>query len=189
MKKFILGVALVLGAVVFSNVNAQIQKGNWMVGGQVADMKFTNGLNINLYPQAGYFVADNFAVGGLVGLRIFKAGGSSDTQVDWKLGAFGRYYVGKDYVNLLKNGRFFAEGSFGFGGDNASAGGTTNGVDLGVGAGYAYFITRNVSLDAALKFNALVGGGNTSGKGNLGFVIGFQIFLPTSKVKAALNDN
>ncbi|MDO5104603.1 hypothetical protein, partial [Capnocytophaga sp.] len=176
------------GAVVFSTVSAQIQKGNWMVGGQVADMKFTNGLNINLYPQAGYFIADNFAVGALVGLGVYKAKGSSDTQTNWNLGGFGRYYIGKDYVNLLKNGRFFGEGSFGFGGNNSSVGSTTNGVDLGVGAGFAYFITRNISLDAVLKFNAVVGGGNTAGQGDLGLRIGFQIFLPTAKVKAALQD-
>ncbi|GET46610.1 hypothetical protein [Capnocytophaga felis] len=188
MKKFILGVALVLGAVIFNNANAQIQKGNWMVGGQVANMKFTNGLNIHLTPQAGYFVADNFVVGGLVDLNVFKVKGSSDTQTNWNVGGFGRYYVGKDHLNLLKNGRFFGEGSFGFGGNNSSSGSTTNGVDLGIGAGYAYFITRNVSLDAMLKFNAVVGGGNTSGQGDLGLRIGFQIFLPTSKVKAALND-
>ena len=102
---------------------------------------------------------------------------------------FGRYYVGKNEINsLLKNGRFFAEGTAGVGGVNSSSGSTTNGVDLGIGAGYAYFITRNVSLDALLKLNTIVGGGNTSGQADLGLRIGFQIYLPTSKVKAALQD-
>lgn len=188
MRKFILAIALVFGAVFFSEMNAQIQKGNWMVGTEVANMQFTSGLDISLSPKAGYFIADNLVVGGLVGLNIYKAKGSSNTQTDWTVGGFGRYYIGKDHLNLLKNGRFFGEGSVGFGGRNSSVGSSTNGVDLGVGAGYAYFITRNVSLDAMLKFNAVVGGGNTSGQGDLGLRIGFQIFLPTAKVKAAMQD-
>ena len=160
-----------------------------MVRGQVANMKFTNGLNINLSPQAGYFVVDNFAVGAMVNLDLTKPKGGNTTQTNWSVGGFGRYYVGKNEINsLLKNGRFFAEGTAGVGGVNSSSGSTTNGVDLGIGAGYAYFITRNVSLDALLKLNTIVGGGNTNGQADLGLRIGFQIYLPTSKVKAALQD-
>nr|WP_260394474.1 hypothetical protein [Riemerella anatipestifer] len=42
MKKLFLG-AVVFAAGLFGTVNAQIQEGNWMVGGQVAKMRFTNG--------------------------------------------------------------------------------------------------------------------------------------------------
>lgn len=189
MKKFILGAA-VFATGLFNTANAQIQEGNWMVGGQVANFKFTNGFNMNLTPQVGYFIKDNWAVGGQVGLNVYSPqGGDAGTQTDWTLGAFTRYYFGPNEIDsLLKNGRFFAEGSVGFGGNNSSASTSTNGVDLGIGAGYSYFITKNVSLDALLKFNTIAGGGSSSAKGNLGLNVGFQIYLPTSKAKAALKD-
>nr|WP_260394475.1 hypothetical protein [Riemerella anatipestifer] len=132
---------------------------------------------------------DNWAVGAQVNLEVASAGGATGTTTNWTLGGFTRYYFGSNEVeSLLKNGRFFAEGTVGFGGINNSAGSTTNGVNLGVGAGYSYFITKNVSLDALLKFDTVTGGGNTAGNGNLGLNVGFQIYLPTSKVKAALKD-
>lgn len=186
MKKLLLAGAFA----VFGWANAQTQQGNWMVGGQVANMQFTNGVNINLTPQVGYFVKDNWAVGGQVGLNIYSPQGSgAGTQTNWTLGAFTRYYLGANEGNtLLKNGKFFGEGSIGFGGSNSSVGSSTNGIDLGIGAGYAYFITNNVSLDALLKFDGKVGGGSSFGKGDLGLRIGFQIYLPTARVKSALRD-
>ncbi|MDO4763142.1 MAG: hypothetical protein Q4A00_02025 [Flavobacteriaceae bacterium] len=156
-----------------------------MIGGQVANVNFTTPFQLNLTPQVGYFVKDNWAVGAQVGLGMTSVGGN--TAADWTLGAFTRYYLGENDINtLLKNGRFFGEGIVGLGGKNGQA--TTNGINLGVGAGYSYFISRNVSLDAILKFETVVGAGNTAGQGKLGLNVGFQIFLPTAKVKAALND-
>lgn len=185
MKKILLAGAFAL----FGLSNAQIQEGNWMVGGQVANMQFTNGVNVNLTPQVGYFVKDNWAIGAKVGLNVYSPKGASGTQTNWDLGAFTRYYLGKNDVNtILKNGRFFGEGTVGFGGVNSSVASSTNGIQLGIGAGYAYFITKNVSLDAVLKFTTTAGAGSSAGKGDLGLNVGFQIFLPTSKVKDALRD-
>ncbi len=185
MKKLFLAGALAL----FGLSNAQIQEGNWMVGGQVADMKFTNGVNISLTPQVGYFIKDNWAVGGQLGLDIFKAKGASGTQTDWTLGAFTRYYFGPNEIDsLLKNGRFFTQGNVGFGGDNSSSSSSTNGVNLGIGAGYAYFLTPNVSLEGLLGVDTFVGGGSSSGKANVNLGVGFQIYLPNAKAKQVLKD-
>lgn len=188
MKKLVLGAAI-FAAGLFT-ANAQIQEGNWMVGGQVANVKFTNGFNMDLTPQVGYFVKDNWAIGGLVSLNVGSPAGSRATQTDWGLKAFTRYYFGPNEVNtLLNNGRFFTEGSAGFGGKNSSGNGlSTNGLGLGIGAGYSYFVTNNISLDALLKFDTSVGGGNKIANGDLGLNVGFQIYLPTSKAKAALKD-
>lgn len=188
MKKLFLGATLLVAGLATSK--AQIQKGNFMVGGEVANMRFTNGLNISLTPKVGYFVVDNWAVGAQVGLQVYKTSGSGDTQTNWTAGAFTRYYLGDNQVdNLLKNGRFFGEASLGFGGNNVGSGSSsTNGADLAIGAGYSYFVTKNVSLDALLKLGTIVGAGSSSAKGNLSLNVGFQIFLPSSKVKNALQD-
>ncbi|QDP86376.1 porin family protein [Chryseobacterium sp. SNU WT5] len=183
---------LITGAVALLGITAQaqLQKGNWMVGSQVANVKFTNGFSMNLTPNLAYFVQDRWAVGAQVGLNVVSPQGTSATQTDWSIAPFTRYYFTSNEIdNLLNNGAFFAEGSAGFGGNNSSTGSSTNGVDLGIGAGYAYFITPSVGLEALLKYKGLVGGGNTTAQGNLYLGVGFQIYLPNSKAKAALRDN
>lgn len=186
MKKLVLGAAALVFGVM---ANAQLQQGNWMVGAQVANVKFTNGFNMNLTPKLAYFVQDRWALGAQVGLNVSSPEGTSDTQTDWSIAPFTRYYFANNEIdNLLNNGVFFAEGSAGFGGNNSSAGDSTNGVELGIGAGYAYFITPSVGLEGLLKYQGLVGGGNTNAQGNLYLGIGFQIYLPNSKAKAALRD-
>ncbi|MDO4225784.1 MAG: hypothetical protein Q4C75_07825, partial [Bergeyella zoohelcum] len=86
------------------------------------------------------------------------------------------------------NGRFFAQGEVGFSGINQKGAATTNGIGLGIGAGYAYFINKNIALEGLLKLNGSVGGGNQSFNGNVRLGVGFQIFLPSAKIKAALKD-
>ena len=56
--------------------------------------------------------------------------------------------------SLLKHGRSFLEGNAGIGGTTISDGGASaNGLDLGFGPGYTYFITENIGLDASVKIN------------------------------------
>lgn len=160
-----------------------------MVGAQVANFKFTNGFNMSLSPKLGYFIMDRWAVGAQVGLNVYSPEGTNDTQTSWSVGPFTRYYFASNEVDsLLRNGAFFGEGSVGFGGDNSSTGNSTNGAELGIGAGYAYFITPNVGLEGLLKYQALLGGGNRNAAGNLYLGVGFQIYLPTSRASAALQD-
>lgn len=185
MKKLFLAGAVAL----FGMANAQLSEGNWMVGSSIANMEFTNGLNIQLNPKAGYFIQDRLMVGAGVGLGIYKANGVSTTQTNWTIAPFARYYFSDNQINsMTNNGTFFAEGSAGFGGRNSGGGTSTNGVELGLGAGYAYFITPNVSVEGMLKYGAIVGGGNTNAKGDLGLSVGFGIYLPTAKAKQVLKD-
>lgn len=188
MKKIVLSTALIISGL-FATSKAQIQKGNWMVGGNVANMTFTNGFNMNLTPKLGYFVMDNWVIGGEVNLNVYSPKGTGVTQTNWGVGAFTRYYFGDSQIDsILKNGRFFGEGNVGFSGINSGAGSSTNGLGLGIGAGYSYFITKNVGLEALLKYDGVVGGGNSSTNGNLGLAIGFQIYIPSKTAKAAIQD-
>lgn len=184
MKKILLASAIGL----FGMANAQLQEGNWMVGSSLADMQFTNGLSLSLTPKAGYFVSDRFVVCAGVELSVDKPNGSSVSQTNWAIAPFARYYFTNSEINsMLNNGAFFAEGSAGFGGNNSSASGgsNANGVKLGAGAGYAYFITQNVSVEGMLKLNTITGAGNTA---NVGAQVGFNIYLPSKTVKAAAAD-
>ncbi len=66
MKRLILtGILAVAGLT--ATANAQIQKGNWMVGGNLAGANFGlnkgGGYDFNIQPKGAYFIEDNIAVG------------------------------------------------------------------------------------------------------------------------------
>lgn len=180
MKKFTFFAALVAVTISF-NAKSQIQKGNVFVGGNFANLNLgldnPKVFSLDLTPKAAWFVEDNIALGGYVnfGLETTK---NAPTTTTYGIGALGRYYTGKD-IEVLRHGRIFAEGTVGFGGVNVSQnGGKTNGLNVSVGPGFAYFITPNIGLETLLKYNGLVGFGNATSQNNLGLSFGLQIYLP-----------
>lgn len=194
MKKIFISslfsVALFVGA-----AKAQIQKGNVLVGGNLTNINL--GLDdpkifsVDITPKAAWFIQDNIALGGYVnfGLQTTK---NAPTTTSYGVGALGRYYTGKD-VEVLNHGRFFAEATVGVGGVNVSrGGGNTNGLNLSVGPGFAYFITPNIGLETLLKYNGLVGFGSATTQNNLNLSFGFQIYLPgqrtANKVKSDIRN-
>ncbi|ANI90660.1 hypothetical protein A9P82_06870 [Arachidicoccus ginsenosidimutans] len=210
MKKLLfLAVAGVLGS--FGIANAQIQKGNLMLGADLGNsVAGSAGINTGLFganfnlnknagwgiginPKVGYFVKDNLLVGGIVTLGYNKAKGvDADHTTTYGIQALGRYYLspGEHGIdNYLKHGRFFVEANAGFAGTNTSgSGGTTNGFAFGFGPGYSYFITPNVALEGLVKYNGLAGGGSAGYQNSLGINFGIQVFLPSSKVKSMIKD-
>lgn len=195
MKKVILSAIIAGATFAGTTANAQIQKGNLMVGANLAnlDLGLQKGasINFNLRPRLGYFIQDNVALGGLVNLGVDYAK-NRGTSVSYSIGAFGRYYLGgKDY-EILKHTRFFGEANVGIGGANTKVAGsdaiTTNGFDFGVGPGIAYFLTPNVGLEALAKYNLTAGFGSAATVNRLSFEFGFQIYLPTKKARAIYNE-
>ena len=179
MKKTTL-LTFITTIVIGSTAMTQIQKGNVLLGGNLANINL--GLNdpkifsVDLTPKAAWFIKDNVALGGYVNFGLETAKGSS-TTTSYGIGALGRYYTGPE-GELIKHGRFFGEITAGFGGVNVSGADTTNGLNLSAGPGFAYFITPNIGLEALLKYNSLVGFGSTDYQSNLNFSFGFQIYLP-----------
>lgn len=182
MKK-IFGALIFLSLIATEKTNAQLQKGNVLVGGDIAN--FDLGLNkdshtyITVDPKAAWFIQNNIAVGAYVDLGLDIVKGYTDTK--YGVGALGRYYFGPGQVNtesVMKHTRFFGEGNVGIQGENVSHGSTTNGLGLGIGPGLAYFITPNISFETLLKYNAIVGFGNDPLNSRLKLNFGFQIYLP-----------
>ena len=184
MKKITLLAVLALSVFGLS-ANAQIQEGNIMVGGNLANINL--GLNdpaifsVDISPKMAWFIQDNVAVGGYVDFGIETAEHSS-TTTHYGAGALGRYYLGKD-VEVLRHGRFFGEATVGLGGVNVSGADNTNGLNLSVGPGFAYFITPNIGLELLLKYNGLVGLGSEPYQNNLNLSYGLQIYLPGKKIR------
>ncbi|ASW75942.1 hypothetical protein IQ37_08365 [Chryseobacterium piperi] len=194
MKKLILA-GIVAAAGLTTTANAQIQKGNWMVGSSILASNFGlntgGGYNIALQPKAAYFVEDNLAIGGYTTLGISKTTKASKTRFDYAVGGLGRYYLspGEQGVNnLLHHGRWFFEGNIGIGGSSVESGNSTTGLDFGAGPGYSYFITPNIGLEGLVKYNGVAGFGNNGLTSTITFNVGFSIFLPTSKGKQIIND-
>lgn len=195
MKK-ICHLTLVMFAMLFgSAAMAQTQKGNLMVGGDLTNFGFnfqkgSTKFDFNLTPKLGYFIKDDLAIGGYVNFGLSTAKGAGST-VDYGIGAFGRYFINDKNVKKLefsKRARFFVEANAGFAGTNPASGASTNGLNLGAGPGLAYFITPNVALEALVKYDLIVGFGNSVTSNQLGFNLGFQIYLPTAKAKQIIRE-
>jgi len=194
MKKLIFaGILAATGLT--ATANAQIQKGNWLVGSSLLSSNFGlntgGGYSVAIQPKGAYFIEDNVAVGGYVNLGISKVTNGSPTRFDYAVGGLGRYYLSpgeKGVDNLLNHGRWFFEGNVGIGGSSVENGNSTTGLDFGVGPGYSYFITPNIGLEGLVKYQGQAGFGSEGLNSNITFNVGFSIYLPTSKAKDVAND-
>lgn len=187
MKKITIMLAIIMTAGTFAG-KAQIQRGNVLVGGDIAD--FNLGLNegsvfsMQINPKAAWFIRDNTAIGAIVDLGL-STGAGTGTNVSYGIGALGRQYLSGDALNVLRHTRFFLEGNVGIQGINYSGGRTTNGLGLGIGPGLAYFITPNIGLEGLLKYQGILGFGTSATSSNLNLGVGFQIYLPTRTLRNA----
>lgn len=194
MKKLILsGILAVAGLA--TTMNAQIQKGNWLVGSSLISSNFGlntgGGYNIAIQPKGAYFIEDNVALGGYVDLGFNKVTNGSPTEFTYGVGALGRYYLSpgeKGVDNLLNHGRWFLEGNVGIGGRSVENADSTTGLDFGVGPGYSYFINPNIGLEGLVKYRGRAGFGSEGLNSNITFNLGFSIYIPTSKAKQVAND-
>ena len=170
--------------------NAQIQKGNVMIGADLANLNFIFGgggaFQAQLNPKVAFFIKDNLAIGAMVDFGLATAKGAG-TTVQYGVGPLVRYYVNDPKMDVLKHGRLFFEGNAGIQGVNVGHGSNTNGLGFGVGPGYAYFITRNIGLETLLKYNGTVGFGSEPYKSQLGLNLGFQIYLNGKRAMAIAN--
>src|SRR5690606_34556962 len=121
-----------------------IQKGNWMVGGSLGSLGYSfegKSFNINVNPRAGYFVSDGIAIGASVNGGLTT---SKDYDDVWTYGVapFIRYYFPE---GASATGRFFGQGEVGIAGSSI---GNSADIALGIGMGYAHFVTRSVALEA-----------------------------------------
>jgi len=141
MKKIIITiVALTFAcATTFAETPEQIQKGSILIETVATSMnlKLTNGVVFGLNGAGGYFIIDKLA--GLTGISLNAADGG--TVFEFSLG--GRYYP----LTLWK-GSLFGDFLFNL---HTQKGSTY--VGIGINAGYAFFLNRNVSVEPLLYLN------------------------------------
>jgi hypothetical protein len=184
MKKTINAFVLIASFLITNQLSAQIQRGNILVGGDIAgfnlDLNSGGAFQATIDPKIGFFLKDNVALGAYIDFSLSTAKGFG-TTTSYGVGALARYYVNDPATNVLKHGRLFLEGNAGIEGISFSNGSNTTGLGIGVGPGYAYFITPNIGLEALLKYNGIVGFGSRAYSSSLNLGVGFQIYLPGAR--------
>lgn len=204
MKKvLLLTTFLIFG---FTGVShAQLQEGNFMLGADMGSglttttssglFGFTLGLNedsgynIGISPKAGYFLNDSFVLGAIVNLGYTNSAGDNDqTSNTFVYGVQGltRFYLSPadaELGDVVPAGQFFMELHAGIAGVNVQNGPTTNGFAFGFGPGYSLFLNESVALEASVKYNGLVGAGNTDYQHALGINLGINVFFPRSEAE------
>ncbi|MFS4418211.1 hypothetical protein [Maribacter sp. 2307ULW6-5] len=192
------------------SAQAQMEKGDFLLGADIGSGIITKGssglfgfdfglnegagYNIGISPRAGYFVSDKVLVGAAVNLGFTKSpevnGAAAETTVYGVQGLL-RYYLRDSDLGpdeLPRSGMFFFETNAGIAGFNVSGGNSTNGLALGIGPGYALFVSDNVALELTGKYNGLAGGGNTDFQHALGLNLGVQIYLDKSRAKNTITN-
>lgn len=189
-KKFTLAILAVCA--LFFSASAQIQQGNMMVGADIAELNL--GLNeggafsFRLNPKAAFFIRSGLALGAYLNFGLFSPE-DGGTDVDYGIGALGRYYIHDPNTEVILNSRFFAEATVGIEGNNPSSGENTNGLGLSIGPGWTYFVTPNIGVEALLKYRGIIGFGSRATTSNLNLEIGFQIYLSKDRAKRSANPN
>ncbi len=176
MKK--LSIALLLFGLMGS-LSAQVMKNDWLLGGsikfssnEVSDIKTTM---FEFSPNAGYFLANNFAGGLRAGINSVKLEGEEAIS-STLFSPFLRYYFlpGGNKVN------FMLDGSFGFGSTSA-LGVSQSQTGFGVAAGPAIFLNKHTALEFTLGYNSIKGKDDPDRSNTFTVGVGFQIHLLGSK--------
>lgn len=192
MKKLLTTLGIVMLFAI--SAQAQTEKGNYLIGGTIGNLNLNLQKNntvfgIGLTPRVAWFIADDFAIGASVDLGLQT--GKGFTNVSYGVGPLARYYFPGKALESVKSTRFFAEANVGINGVNTKAGGesvSTNGLGVGIGPGVAWFLNKNIALEAVAKYNLTTGFGNSTTNSGLNVGVGFQIFLPRGKMKEIRND-
>lgn len=188
MRKFLPGLALFFCTLLTAfNAAAQIQQGHLLVGGDISNLNLKldkdRVFSMRIDPKMAWFIRNGVALGAYITFDLATAR-NAGTSVDYGLGALARYYVSASDAPLVGRGRFFFEGTAGFEGANPVSGDNTNGLGLSVGPGWAYFLTPNIGLETLLKYRVIAGFGSRPATSNLNLSLGFQIYLPPSRMRA-----
>jgi len=193
MKKII---AIFLLSTVTFGVEAQISKGNFLLGGSVGFNSTTskyisNGVTtpqgttttFSVVPQAGYFITDQI-VGG-IGLTItsisYKPNGASNSlnSTRFLFSPFVRYYFPP---------KIYLQGGLDIGSASASSTGGGSNTNSLFGwtllAGYPVFLNESIAIEPQIGYNALTNKTDAANKttdGNFFVRVGFQIYFNKNK--------
>lgn len=170
-------------------LNAQITKGNWMVGG---DGSFTSsiatsedssgneieskGTGLRLNPNIGYFFADKFAFGLDTSINYSNPQGNNNSNWSLGLGPFVRYY----FLENDKRINLFGEANYIFSTSLSEQNNDLKSSAIGFSLGSVLFFNSSVGLELSLNYTDSTvkrkGSANSNSK-DIFVGLGFQIHL------------
>lgn len=162
--------------------NAQITKGNWLVGGSGTfysedykneQFKYKNTV-FGLRPNIGYFLINRLAIGLSPVVTFTKTDGSGNSAVtSYGAGIFTRYYILKPEkkINILTHVGYSL---------SKSSNSDGNSTILDLRGGPAFFINNSVALEMTLNYQASKLNSTTT-VDVLSFAVGLQIHLKNNK--------
>ncbi|GGW55916.1 hypothetical protein DFQ11_101549 [Winogradskyella epiphytica] len=160
------------------SLNAQITKGNWLIGGNgeftSQSFEFDNGSSskreyLTIKPNVGYFLKDKFAVGSSLRYENF------DSFNIYGVGVFTRYY----FLNLEKQFNLFVQLHYDFthtvSDVNSIDDNALNSSFYGIRLGQVIFFNNVVGMEFSLVYEK--GNLQDSNSDSFKAVLGFQIHL------------
>jgi len=183
MKKiFMVAVATILIQAGF----AQINKGQWLVGGNAGfssskwgDFKTST---FQFAPDAGYFFINNFAGGLRVAVESATAkvdGGEDSKSSSTMIAPFVRYY----FLPAAQKVNVFADASYGFGSAKEEGSESQSMNGFSISAGPAIFISPNTALEVTLGYNSMKFEDVDDRRNTFNFGVGFQIHIGKGAAK------
>ena len=183
-------IILTISLLSFFTSNAQITKGNWMVGGNAryyisnAESTF-NGIKttqsssgLNLAGTIGYFPFDKFSIGLSPSFGFNNPEGSNNSGTGYGIGPYVRYYFLKPENRI----NIFSHIEYNYGLGYSSGEKTSSRKDFNIMAGPAIFFNSSVALELTMQYNisesTSYSTNNSKTKfNNFNIGIGFQIHL------------
>lgn len=172
---------LFISTILFTiTTNAQITKGNWMVGGDASynNTKVLNnngeiigsGNGIRVFPNIGYFFIDKLTIGVNGNFNYGKSNGSP-SSIGYGGGPFIRYY----FLNPEKRINFFADLNYNYYTSKTQGFKSTDGNSYRIKTGSVIYFNSSVGLELTLNYNTEKFSDYISKYFIVGF--GFQIHL------------
>ena len=155
MKKFFLIFCVFFFASSF--VSAQTEEGTFLLGGGASYTSQSGTSFLQLNPNVGFFLMNNYAVG------LDLAYSSSDRSTSYAVGPYGRAYF-----ELGDIGKFFGQVGVIYSG--FSNGVSDSKFGWSIGAGYAYFLNQSIAIELGPRYSK-VGDGDAV----LNILLGLQI--------------
>jgi hypothetical protein len=174
MKQLLYSFCLLLSL----NVLAQTDKGDLLLGGSLGFQTGEGSNSFNFDPNVGFFVGDNFAIGGKLSFQSSKLGALNTST--FGLGPFARYYFGSTSTKPFAVTEFdFLSTSFKTNGQKT----TSSGFGWLIGLGFAAFINESIAVEGVSGYN-YAKFKDADGSGGFALRFGFQVYLNRKSVSA-----
>lgn len=152
-----------LGLMVSVGAHAQFESGKQYCGASLTGLNLSyNGseeLSLGIQAKVGYFFEDDMM---LLAQAEYKHSGLEGVKDYWALGAQGRYYIEQNGIYLGAGMKLIHTGSY-------------NDVMPGVEVGYAFFVSKQVTIEPAVYYDQSFK--NHSDYSTVGVKVGIGIYL------------